>query len=147
MRIFKPGLLLLSVVLFACSEAKEDSQEISSENFRNEISATEVRTATAERKSFDYLINATGKLEALSVVKVLVEWEGYLEKVQVLEGQFVQKGQVIATLDRREADFTLEKGQYDPSYSFVYSDGLWIPYSEELIDKEGLKGDVISLGL
>ncbi len=102
---------LFTISLFACSEAKEDSQEIPSESFRIEVSATEVRVATAERKSFDYLINATGKLEALSEVKALVEREGYLEKVQVLEGQFVQKGQVIATLDRREAEFELEKAR------------------------------------
>ena len=108
MRIFNPIVLLISGALLACTEAKEDSQEIPSESFRNEVSATEVRTATAERKSFDYLINATGKLEALSEVKALVEREGYLEKVQVLEGQFVQKGQVIATLDRREAEFASE---------------------------------------
>jgi RND family efflux transporter MFP subunit len=104
-------LVVLALFLISCSEAKEDSQEIPSESFRNEVSATEVRTATAERKSFDYLINATGKLEALSEVKALVEREGYLEKVQVLEGQFVQKGQVIATLDRREAEFALEKAR------------------------------------
>lgn len=97
--------------MFACSEAKEDSREIPSESFRNEVSATEVHVATAERKSFDYLINATGKLEAQSEVKALVEREGYLEHVQVVEGQAVQKGQVIALLDRREAEFALQKAK------------------------------------
>ena len=122
MRIFNSLVLLISVAMFACSEAKEDSQEIPSESFRNEVAATEVRTATAERKSFDYLINATGKLEAYSEVKALVEREGYLEKVQILEGQFVQKGQVIAKLyRRREAEFALQLGKYDRSHSFVFS--------------------------
>lgn len=102
------GLFLL---FFACSEAKEDSQEIPAESFRNEVAATEVKTATADRKSFDYLINATGKLEAFSEAKALVEREGYLEKVLVFEGQSVRKGQVIATLDRREAEFALEKAK------------------------------------
>ena len=111
MRFLVPFSLLSFLVLFSCSEAKQDSQEIPSETFRNEVSATEVRVAQAERKSFDYLINATGKLEALSEVKALVEREGYLEKVQVLEGQLVQKGQIIATLDRREAEFALEKAK------------------------------------
>jgi hypothetical protein len=50
------------------------------------VAATEVRTATTERKIFDYLINATGKLEALSEVKAIVEQEGYLEKLYILEG-------------------------------------------------------------
>lgn len=104
-------LFLLIISLLGCTESKTESQEIPSESFRNEVAATEVRVATAERKSFDYLINAAGKLEALSEVKALVEREGYLEKVQVLEGQFVQKGQIIATLDRREAEFALEKAK------------------------------------
>jgi membrane fusion protein, multidrug efflux system len=102
---------VLSLLLFSCTKAEDKSQEIPSESFRNEVAATEVRTATAERKSFDYLINAIGKLEAQSEVKALVEREGYLEKVQVQEGQYVQKGQLIATLDRREAEFALEKAK------------------------------------
>ncbi len=104
-------LFSLIFVLFSCAKEEKTSQEISSEKFRNEVAATEVRVATAERKSFDYLINATGKLEAFSEVKALVEREGYLEEVTVLEGQSVQKGQVIARLDRREAEFALEKAK------------------------------------
>jgi membrane fusion protein, multidrug efflux system len=99
---------LLIISLLGCAESGAESQEIPSESSRNKVAATEVRVAQAERKSFDYLINATGKLEALSEVKALVEQEGYLEKVQVLEGQLVKKGQLIANLDRREAEFALE---------------------------------------
>ncbi|HSF53526.1 MAG TPA: efflux RND transporter periplasmic adaptor subunit [Algoriphagus sp.] len=102
---------VLAIILVSCSKAEEGSQEIPSESFRSEVAATEVRVATAERKSFDYLINATGKLEAFSEVKALVEREGYLEKVNVLEGQYVEKGQIIATLDRREAEFAVEKAK------------------------------------
>ena len=111
MRIFNPFVFLILGALLSCTEAKEDSREIPSGSFRNEVAATEVRTATAERKSFDYLINATGKLEALSEVKAIVEQEGYLEKLHIHEGKFVQKGQVIVTLDRREAVFALEKAR------------------------------------
>ncbi|WP_111670650.1 efflux RND transporter periplasmic adaptor subunit [Algoriphagus litoralis] len=102
---------VLALLLFSCSKAEEESQEIPSESFRNEVASTEVRVAVAERKSFDYLINAIGKLEAQSEVKALVEREGYLEKVSVLEGQYVEKGQIIAILDKREAEFALEKAK------------------------------------
>lgn len=41
-------------------------------------------------------------------------------------------------------NYPLEKGKYDPSYSFVFSQGLWIPYAEEFIEKENsLEGDLI----
>ncbi len=111
MRVFTLILGLWVLSLTSCSEDKAVSQDIPSDSFRNEVAATEVRVATAERKSFDYLINATGKLEARSEVKALIEREGYLEKVLVVEGQFVEKGQIIALIDKREAEFALEKAK------------------------------------
>ncbi|MFC5192297.1 hypothetical protein ACFPIK_10995 [Algoriphagus aquatilis] len=48
-------------------------------------------------------------------------------------------------MDRREAEFALEKGKYDPTHAFVFSQGLWIPYALELMKKEAVSGDVISL--
>jgi hypothetical protein len=42
-------------------------------------------------------------------------------------------------------NYPLEKGKYDPSHSFVFSQGLWIPYAAELMEKEVVLGDVISL--
>jgi len=112
MKIFHPlcfcGFILLH---FSCSKAEESSQEIAAESFRNEVASTEVRVANAERKSFDYLINATGKLEAQNEVKTIIEQDGYLADVTVLEGQLVSKGQVLARLNPIEAEFRLEKAR------------------------------------
>lgn len=101
----------LVLQFFSCSKAEESSQEISAESFRNEVAATEVKVANAERKSFDYLINATGKLEAQSEAKMIIEQDGYLADVMVLEGQLVSKGQVLARLNPIEAEFRLEKAK------------------------------------
>ena len=120
MRFLAYSILIVSGLVFSCSEAKEDSQEIPAESFRKEVAATEVRVGKAERKSFDYLINAIGKLEARSEVIALVEREGYLEKVLVLEGQVVQKGSWLRPLIG-EAEFALGKAKYDPRHAFVFS--------------------------
>jgi multidrug efflux pump subunit AcrA (membrane-fusion protein) len=110
MKIFRPFCFCAFILLlFSCSKAEESSQEIPAESFRNEVAATEVRVAYAERKSFDYLINATGKLEAQNEVKTIIEQDGYLADVTVLEGQLVSKGQVLARLNPIEAEFRLEK--------------------------------------
>jgi RND family efflux transporter MFP subunit len=101
----------LALLFFSCSKAEESSQEIAAESFRNEVAATEVRVANAERKSFDYLINATGKLEAQSEAKMIIEQDGYLDDVLVLDGQLVSKGQVLARLNPMEAEFRLEKAK------------------------------------
>lgn len=42
-------------------------------------------------------------------------------------------------------DYPLEKGKYDPSMAFVFSQGLWIPYAAELMEKEAVSGEVFSL--
>lgn len=100
------------VVLFSsCKEDKEKVEEAPTESFRNEVAATEVHVATAERKSFDYLIEAPGKLEAGSEVLAVIEQAGYLLEVNVREGQFVKKGDIIAKLDPTEAEFRLEKAK------------------------------------
>jgi multidrug efflux pump subunit AcrA (membrane-fusion protein) len=106
--------LFLATILafsFSCTKEAEKVEEAPTESFRNEVAATEVRTAAAERKSFDYLINATGKLEAGSEVMALIEQAGHLLEVNVKEGQYVKKGDIIAKLDPAEAQFRLEKAQ------------------------------------
>ena len=77
-------MVFFALLLISCS--KVGTRRDSSESSCNEVIASEVHAFTTERKSFDYLINATGKLEALSEVKAIVEQEGYLEKLYILEG-------------------------------------------------------------
>lgn len=100
---------LLFTLGFSCEEKAEKVEEAPTESFRNEVAATEVRVASAELKSFDYLINATGKLEAASEVMAVIEQAGYLIELPIREGQSVTKGQVIAKLDDTEATFRLQK--------------------------------------
>jgi RND family efflux transporter MFP subunit len=103
--------LILALLFGACSKTEEVSQEIPTENFRNEVLATEVKVAVAERKSFDDLINATGKLEAVNEAKMIIEQDGYLTDVYVVEGQQVAKGQILARLNPIEAELRLEKAK------------------------------------
>ncbi|MCS5490455.1 efflux RND transporter periplasmic adaptor subunit [Algoriphagus limi] len=105
------ALICLLGLNFSCKEDAEKQEEIPAESFRNEVAATEVRVALAETKSFDYLINATGKLEAAAQVKAVIEQPGYLIELPIREGQAVSKGQVIAKLDPTEAEIRLEKAK------------------------------------
>lgn len=97
--------------IFSCKTKEEKVEEAPTESFRNEVAATEVTVSTAERKSFDYLINATGKLEAGAEVMVVVEKAGYLLEINASEGKTVTKGDVIARLDPTESELTLEKSR------------------------------------
>lgn len=113
MRIHRYQLFLViaALVLTSCKEEDVKSQDQPLESFRTEVSATPVRVAQAERKSFDYLINATGKMEALEQIKINAERSGILELSQFREGDFVEKGKVLARLDQRESQLKLEKAK------------------------------------
>lgn len=103
------GFLIL--LFSSCQEDKEKVEEAPTESFRNEVGATVVNIATAERKTFDFLIPATGILEAGAEVLAVIEQAGYLLEVNVREGQYVKKGDIIARLDPTEAQFRLEKAK------------------------------------
>ena len=102
---------LLALSIFSCESEEEKVEEAPTESFRNEVAATEVNVAMAEIKSFDYLINAIGKLEAASQVTAVIEQAGFLIELNVHEGQSVTKGEVIARLDPTEAQLRLDKAQ------------------------------------
>ncbi|WP_316929170.1 efflux RND transporter periplasmic adaptor subunit [Nitritalea halalkaliphila] len=105
------SVLAAGLLFSSCAEEKEKQEEIPASNFRAEVSATPVRTAVSERRSFDYLINATGKVDALEEVLVVVERSGFLSELRVKEGDRVTKGQVLATLAPEEAAFKVEKAK------------------------------------
>ncbi|SHN00657.1 RND family efflux transporter, MFP subunit [Cyclobacterium lianum] len=99
--------------LISCTEPEAESQEVPMENFRDEVKATTVRVGQSETKSFDYLINATGKIEAANEVMVIVERPGYLLDVVVQEGQQVAEGDLIARLDKTESQMEWNRAQVD----------------------------------
>ena len=97
--------------LLSCGEEKTASQDQPLESFRAEVAATPVKVAQSERKTFDYLINASGKMEALEQVKVIVERAGFLQELTVKEGDVVEKGKILARLDQSEAQIKLERAK------------------------------------
>jgi membrane fusion protein (multidrug efflux system) len=109
-RPFYPSFLLL-LALLSCEAETATQQELPMDSFRAEVEATRVKTSRSERRSFDYLVNASGKVEARDQVKAVVERSGYLIDLAVKEGDRVEAGQVLARLDPSESRFQLEKAQ------------------------------------
>lgn len=113
MRPFFYYLLLVSLFFWSCEDEKTKSEEVPMETFRDEIKPTTVHVGSSERKSFDYLINATGKIEAVEQLKIVVEKTGYLVELMVEEGQTINAGDIIAKLDNSESRFQLEKAKVE----------------------------------
>jgi RND family efflux transporter MFP subunit len=107
------ALVSFSSLFFACDKKAEETEEIPMETFRDEVQATVVNVGVSEKKSFDYLINATGKIEAENQVMSIVERSGYLIDLKIEEGQQVKAGQIIALLDKTDSQLALEKAQVE----------------------------------
>jgi membrane fusion protein, multidrug efflux system len=114
MRLYPLFLLVFVLIVSAsCKEEKVESQDQPLEAFRGEVAATPVRIAKAEKRTFDYLINASGKIEAAEQVKIIAERPGYLIELTVKEGDFVEKGKILARLDQTESLLNLEKANIE----------------------------------
>ncbi|MCS4436581.1 efflux RND transporter periplasmic adaptor subunit [Aquiflexum gelatinilyticum] len=105
--------VFLLFVSISCKEEKAESQDQPLEAFRGEVAATPVRIAKAEKRTFDYLINASGKIEAAEQVKIIAERPGYLIELTVKEGDFVEKGKILTRLDQTESLLNLEKAKIE----------------------------------
>ena len=68
-----------------------------------------VLLAAAETRRIERAISVTGSLQADEAVTLGSEAAGRLAKVHVDFGQRVEKGQVVAELDQRELELTLER--------------------------------------
>ena len=68
-----------------------------------------VRVATVTSGSVSSYITATANLVPENDVKVLAEAEGRVTRLEVEEGDQVRKGQLLATLDRADAEILLQK--------------------------------------
>lgn len=97
-----------------------------------------VELATVESGAVSSYITATTNLVAEGEVKVLAEVEGRAHRVTVDEGDYVAKGQILANLDRRDAEISLEKARVkEANAETVYKRGRELS-KDELISAEDL---------
>ncbi len=73
-----------------------------------DLSKDEVRV---EKKSIDLIVAAKGKVEALEEVDLAPKTLGRLKEVDVKEGDFVKKGDVVAVLENDEVKAQVEQAK------------------------------------
>jgi HlyD family secretion protein len=93
-----PFALAVSILLSACGAAAGAVN-------------TNARTTEVKRGSLSATVNATGNIQAQDEVKLAFQQAGLVSQVNVKVGDVVNKGNVIATLDTVDAEFTLSKAQ------------------------------------
>ena len=108
------GVLVVAALVCGCKGKKEsDAGEDTTQMARGSYSAEKnvVTVVPLERKVFNKQLVCNGKLEAQSKVTVQFEAQGKIAQINVRDGQTVQKGQVLASLDKEQPRRQLEQAR------------------------------------
>lgn len=108
------GVLVVAALVCGCKGKKEsDAGEDTTQMARGSYSAEKnvVTVVPLERKVFNKQLVCNGKLEAQSKVTVQFEAQGKIAQINVRDGQKVQKGQVLASLDKEQPRRQLEQAR------------------------------------
>ncbi len=113
-RWLRPGMVwgscvLLSAVLTGCGGKKVETEK-----------SDYVKTAVAKRIGDDAELNYSGKTKSANEVNVSFRVSGPIEKVLVKEGDYVQKGQLLAVMDDR--DYEVQLAAVQAEYERVKAD-------------------------
>lgn len=125
-------IIFVGILLSACNSdsknvpANKDAPPL--QNLQEEV--LEVSTVSAQRKAFTYTIQSNAKVEAQEQATLQFRVSGYINKILVQNGQFVQAGQVIAVLDDREAQLNLQKAKNQRAVAYE-------EYIKEVLDFGG----------
>ena len=156
MSMKKHILKIASIVLFAalaygmnsCKGKKEKNENTDdTEMARGTYNAEKnvVTVVPLERKAFNKQLVCNGKLEAQSKVTLQFATQGTVAEIGVRDGQKVQKGQILASLDKEQPRRQLEQARlsYDKAemsladklldYGYSLSDTARIPADQKRV--------------
>jgi len=107
-------VLVIAVLVCGCKgkkdkEEKEDTTEMARGSFKADKNIVTVEPLAL--KTFNKQLICNGKLEAQSKVTVQFSAQGPIDKVNVRDGQKVQKGQILASLDKEQPRRQLEQAR------------------------------------
>lgn len=123
---------LLSIVMIlvllsgGCNGEKKEkrTEEDKMEATRRELSKNYVDTMVLQKTIFRKQINCNGKLRAISKSELSMPGTGILRAIHVGNGSYVRQGELLAMVDKRDAENELEKAESQVERTYI-----------ELIDK------------
>jgi len=145
------GLVVVAAAAFFLTSRTVNGDEAAaaekSEKEAEEAEPVPVELATVERGEIAAWITATANLLAEGDVTVVAETDGRVIRVAAEEGDWIAKGQVLALLDRGDAEMTLEKARVrEANAASVFARGEELA-REALISREELEKRETDLAL
>jgi RND family efflux transporter MFP subunit len=105
-KLLLPLSIATTLLITACSEpeAKEQIEEVAE-------FAIPVMVANIERKDISSNFHTTATLESRNEAEIITRVTGIIEELTVEEGDFVEKGQLLAKVDARRYQLALDKAE------------------------------------
>ncbi len=107
----KQSLFIILCLALLVSCQSEDSKEEQANKMPTETARNPVDTMLLNRSAFEKELISNGKLEAFRQARLRFRVSEVLEKVYVKNGDKVQKGQVLASLNNDNLESALEKAR------------------------------------
>ena len=149
MKTYRPFTTVLTLALVAglvcgCKNKNKDKEETedTTEMVRGSFKVDKniVTVEPLQLKTFNKQLICNGKLEAQSKVTVQFEAQGKIDKINVRDGQKVQKGQILASLDKEQPRRQLEQARlaFDKAdrlldYGYALADTAKIPADQKRV--------------
>lgn len=112
-RLLGCSIVVLSLATTACSDADAIDANAESATVEETVFAIPVETQTIITGDITSTYDTTAILEAREEAFVVARASGIIEEIFVEEGDYVEKGQVLAQLDKRRYELNLSKAQAD----------------------------------
>ena len=117
--------------------------------------ATLITTVKASKETFNHQIEIRGNVESRTNLTVSAEMMGQLTSLSIVEGQYVKKGQVMATINADNLEKSIEEIENQLSFAktiFDKRDRLWkknigteVDYLQAKNNKESLEKQLATL--
>ena len=107
------GIVALSLSMAACSDADAINDKAETTEVEETVFAIPVETQTIITGDITSTYDTTAILEAREEAFVVARASGIIEEIFVEEGDYVEKGQVLAQLDKRRYELNLSKALAD----------------------------------
>jgi membrane fusion protein, multidrug efflux system len=132
-----------AVMLLACNASSSHENDMADKSYLPPKQFTEVMTAHAEEKSFEYFIRANGKIISGRELMITAETGGRLVSWRAQTGVVFGQGSVIAQVDATAARHRLERAQLNHFNSEKEYEGQLLGYENLLKGKTQTEADNI----
>lgn len=106
--------VVIPVLCASCLEKRDGQEGVAEmEMSHKDMNETYVDTMSLRKSTFNKQIVCNGKLKAKAVCELNFTGQGRIDNVFVKEGQMVEKGDVVATLDKQERERELGKAEHE----------------------------------